>query len=173
LKEQTDCKKESKSSTRFYEKVEKAWKNFENVMKIKKQLEKLTNGHDLMDAYDQKKLHSEEFKDDLSKLSEKVESTKAKIQSRYKKLTKQRDLDQAVLYLVQHPEMIHSDPISTERLLLCCYKSKSQKNLTIVMDMLVEAGVVITLEELEAIVNSFLQDGIECTDNIHKYVMFL
>jgi hypothetical protein len=41
------------------------------------------------------------------------------------------------------------------------------------MDMLVEAGVVITLEELEAIVNSFLQDGIECTDNIHKYVMFL
>jgi hypothetical protein len=59
LKEQTDCKKESKSSTRFYEKVEKAWKNFENVMKIKKQLEKLTNGHDLMDAYDQKKLHSE------------------------------------------------------------------------------------------------------------------
>jgi len=39
--------------------------------------------------------------------------------------------------------------------------------------MLVEAGIVITLSELEVIVLEFLKKGIQYNENIHKYVQYL
>lgn len=39
--------------------------------------------------------------------------------------------------------------------------------------MLVEARIVVTLEEIEVIVLEFIKKGIRHSDNIHKYVQYL
>jgi len=41
------------------------------------------------------------------------------------------------------------------------------------MDMLIEEGLVITLDELEAIVLEYIHKGILFNDNLHKYVQYL
>ena len=106
-------------------------------------------------------------------LNKRIRTNNSNILHKYKKLTKHNYLNHAVLYLVQHPELMTEDPISTERLLLCCWESKSLKNLIVVMDMLVEAGVVITLDELEEIILEFIKEGIHSNENLHKYVQYL
>lgn len=108
----------------------------------------------------------------MDELTKRIQSTNLKLASRYKKLTKQRELDHAVLYLVQHPDLINEDPITTERLLLCCWCSKNTKNLTLVLDMLIEASTTITLEELGEIVISYLKSDFR-NKNIHKYIHYL
>jgi len=109
----------------------------------------------------------------MKKLTSKVLQTQEKLNSKYKKLTKQRPLDHAILYLVQHPELISMEPIHTERLLLCCWYSNHTKNLTMILDMLVESGSIITSEELSDIVLSFIEQGFKCSDNMHKYIEYL
>lgn len=81
--------------------------------------------------------------------------------SRLKKLTKQRPLDHAVLYVVRHPELMSMEPITTERLLLCCWNSQNAKNLRIMLDLLVDNGIVVTLDEINKIVDSFVKGGLE------------
>lgn len=113
------------------------------------------------------------MKNEIGKLEEQIESTQQKMNSRCKKLLKQRPLDHAVLYLVQHPELISAEPIATERLLLCCWESQNIKNLGIVLDMLVDSGMVVTLDELGEIVLSFIKQGLHCNEKVHKYVLYL
>ena len=114
-----------------------------------------------------------EFKKDIGTLENKIQSTEERMNSRLKKLLKQRPLDHAILYVVRHPELMSAEPITTERLLLCCWNSQSSKNLRIVLDLLVENGIVITLDEINKIVESFVKDGLEKNWNIHRYIQYL
>jgi len=153
---------------KYREKVEKAWENYEQVKKARKQLDSSAYR---LNVRNFNKTGKEETK--KSEHDQRLETLEAKMKSKLKKFTKQRPLDHAVLYLVQHPDLMKEDPLSTERLLLCCWESKQFKNLTVVMDMLIEAGVVITLSELESIVLEYIRKGVLFNENLHKYVQYL
>lgn len=110
---------------------------------------------------------------ETTQVDNKIISTQEKMNAKLQTALKSRDLDYAVMSLFKNPDLIKLAPIETERLLLCWWERRHFKNLTAMLDMLVESGHVVTVEEFEEIVMYFLQKGFKNCENIHKYVQYL
>jgi hypothetical protein len=77
---------------------------------------------------------------ELTEVKDKVTSTREKMNAKLRKILKSKDLDYAILSLFKNPDLIKLAPIETARLLICCWFRKHYKNLSALLDMLVESG---------------------------------
>jgi len=110
MEDQEFDEEDAKTTKRYREKVDESWETFQQIQKLKEQLAKLSSH--------KHEVHGDE-NNEINAVKTKAHKMEQNIVSKIDKLANKRKLDQAVLYLARHPEMMELEPIATERLLLC------------------------------------------------------
>eukprot|EP00345_Euplotes_harpa_P004466 CAMPEP_0168328846 /NCGR_PEP_ID=MMETSP0213-20121227/6755_1 /TAXON_ID=151035 /ORGANISM="Euplotes harpa, Strain FSP1.4" /LENGTH=312 /DNA_ID=CAMNT_0008332057 /DNA_START=14 /DNA_END=952 /DNA_ORIENTATION=- len=161
---------DSKIFEKFKAKVNDALENHKRIMSAKHQLSKLT-----LITYDKSTLVDnkeklETFDTSLKTLNNEVTSTREKLNFRLKHLLKQHRLENATMMLAIHPNLCTYDPLLTTTLLDIAWAQHNCSQLKLLLDTLVETGLLLSHPDLPSIISCLLQTK---PANGHQYTQYL
>jgi len=161
---------DSKIFEKFKAKVNDALENHKRIMSAKHQLSKLT-----LITYDKSTLLDnkeklETFDTSLKTLNNEVTSTREKLTFRLKHLQKQHRLENATMMLAIHPSLCTCDPSLTTTLVEIAWAQHNRSQLKLLLDILVETGLLLSHPDLPHIISCLLQTK---SANGHQYIEYL